>query len=90
MQSNHKKYIQDKGGWYFFKNNGKTVRNNSIYGHPVPGGQIPKYSPNMTPNIVIMKITSQFGPFDSKVTTKIHLGQNMMVFLQNEAPNSWG
>ena len=54
------KYIQDKGGWYFFKNNCKTT----LY-MVTPGGQIPKYLPNMTENIGIMQITSQFGPFDN-------------------------
>ena len=33
------------------------------YMHP-GGGQIPKFGPKMTPNIGIMQITSQFGPFD--------------------------
>ena len=28
-----------------------------------PGGQIPKFSIKITPNIGIMQITSQFGPF---------------------------
>jgi hypothetical protein len=38
----------------------------------------------MMPNIGIMQITFQFGPFDNanKVTTTIHLGQSMMRFLQ--------
>ena len=30
-----------------------------------PGGQIPKFWPKMTPNIGIIQITSQFGPFDN-------------------------
>jgi hypothetical protein len=30
-----------------------------------PGGQIPKFWPKMTPNIGIMQITCQFGPFDN-------------------------
>ncbi len=30
-----------------------------------PGGQIPNFWPKMDPNIGIMQITSQFGPFDN-------------------------
>ena len=30
-----------------------------------PGGQIPDFLQNMTPNIGIMQINSQFGPFDN-------------------------
>ena len=30
-----------------------------------PGGQIPKFWPKITPNIGIIQITSQFGPFDN-------------------------
>jgi hypothetical protein len=30
-----------------------------------PGGQIPDFLPKNTPNIGIMQINSQFGPFDN-------------------------
>jgi hypothetical protein len=38
-------------------------RGNPTYGYPV--GQIPKFWPKIMPNIGIMQITSQLGPFDN-------------------------
>ena len=46
----------------FFKINDKKGRSNIIY--DLPESQIPKFLPEMTLNIGIMQITSQFEPID--------------------------
>jgi len=54
----------------------------------VPSGA--KYSnfDQNTPNIGIIQITSQFGPFDNKCNIKIHSGESLMILLQNYSQNS--
>ena len=40
-----------------------------------PGGQIPKFCPETTPNKGSIQITLQLGPFNSKSKLKIYPGQ---------------
>ncbi len=47
----------------FIQNELENSGGNPIYGHP--GVQIHKFWPKMTPNIGIMQIIYQFGPFDN-------------------------
>jgi hypothetical protein len=63
MQSNHKKTIRTKHDGISSKLIAKQW-GVTLY-MVTPGGQIPKFWPKMTPNIGIMQITSQFGPFDN-------------------------
>ncbi len=63
MQSNHKNTFRTKDGGISSKLIAKQW-GVSLY-MVTPGGQIPKFGPKMTPNIGIMQITCQFGPFDN-------------------------
>ena len=47
----------------FLQNELQNSGGNPIYGHP--GGSNTQILTKMTPNIGIIQITSQFGPFDN-------------------------
>ncbi len=63
MQSNHKNTFKTKHDVISSKLIAKQW-GITLY-MVTPGGQIPKFWQNSTPNIGIMEITYQFGPFDN-------------------------
>ena len=80
VQSAHKNISKTmKAWWYIFKINCQLVGGNPIY-MVTQEGQIPIFLQKITPNIGIMQI---IWPIWTKVATKWHLGQIMMVYLQN-------
>ena len=65
MISNLKIIFRTKhGGAHFFKMNYQSVGGNPIYGLP-RGIKYQNFYLKIPPNIDIMKITVQFGPFDN-------------------------